>query len=34
MKISNEELKQIGQILIAASEGKPLQYHIDGSDNP
>ena len=34
MKISNEELKQIGQILIAASEGKPLQYHMDGSDNP
>ena len=34
MKISNEELKQIGQILIATSEGKPLQYHIDGSDNP
>ena len=34
MKISNEELKEIGQILIAASEGKPLQYHMDGSDNP
>lgn len=34
MKISNEELKEIGQILIATSEGKPLQYHMDGSDNP
>lgn len=34
MKISNEELKEIGQVLIAASEGKPLQYHMGSSDNP
>ena len=34
MNISNEELKEIGQILIAASEGKPLEYHMEGSDNP
>lgn len=34
MNISNEELKEIGQILIAVSEGKPLEYRMGGSGNP